>query len=31
MSTLYLPESMGWGNVVIMLSDLVYNNKNPRV
>lgn len=31
MSTLYLPDSLGWGNVVIMLSDLVYNNKNPRV
>lgn len=31
MSTLYLPDSMGWGNVVIFLTDLAYSNKNPRV
>jgi hypothetical protein len=27
----YLPESLGWGNVALCLSDLVYRNPNPRV
>jgi len=29
--TFYLPESMGWGNVALCLSDLVYRSSNPRV
>jgi hypothetical protein len=28
--TFYLPESMGWGNVALCLSDLVYRSANPR-
>ena len=28
--TLYIPESMGWGNVVLCVSDLVHNTKEPR-
>jgi hypothetical protein len=31
MTTFYLPESMGWGNVALCLSDLVYRSPNPRV
>src|SRR5210317_2242482 len=27
----YLPESLGWGNVALCLSDLVFRNPNPRV
>lgn len=29
--TFYLPESMGWGNVVLCLSDLVFKTSEPRV
>ena len=29
--TFYLPESMGWGNVALCLSDLVYRSQKPRV
>ena len=29
--TFYLPESMGWGNVALCLSDLVYRSPKPRV
>ena len=28
--TLYIPESMGWGNVILCVSDLVFNTKEPR-
>lgn len=28
--TFYLPESMGWGNVALCLSDLVHKSPNPR-
>jgi hypothetical protein len=27
----YLPESLGWGNVALCLSDLVFRNPKPRV
>ena len=30
MTTFYLPESMGWGNVALCLSDLVCRSPNPR-
>ena len=30
MATFYLPESMGWGNVALCLSDLVGRSPNPR-
>ena len=30
MTTFYLPDSMGWGNVALCLSDLVYRSPNPR-
>jgi hypothetical protein len=30
MTTFYLPESMGWGNVALCLSDLVGRSPNPR-
>lgn len=29
--TFYLPDSMGWGNVALCLSDLVHRSPNPRV
>jgi hypothetical protein len=29
--TFYVHESMGWGNVALCLSDLVYRSENPRV
>jgi hypothetical protein len=28
--TFYLPDSMGWGNVALCLSDLVHRSTNPR-
>ena len=28
--TFYLPDSMGWGNVALCLSDLVYRSPKPR-
>jgi hypothetical protein len=28
--TFYLPDSMGWGNVALCLSDLVHRSPNPR-
>jgi len=28
--TFYLPDSMGWGNVALCLSDLVHKSPNPR-
>jgi hypothetical protein len=31
MTTFYLLESMGWGNVALCLSDLVYRTSEPRV
>jgi hypothetical protein len=30
MTTFYLPESMGWGNVALCLSDLVFRSPKPR-
>jgi hypothetical protein len=30
MTTFYLPESMGWGNVALCLSDLVCRSPRPR-
>jgi len=30
MTTFYLPESMGWGNVALCLSDLVFRSPTPR-
>jgi hypothetical protein len=30
MTTFYLPDSMGWGNVALCLSDLVYRSPTPR-
>jgi len=30
MTTFFLPESMGWGNVALCLSDLVCRSPNPR-
>jgi CDP-6-deoxy-D-xylo-4-hexulose-3-dehydrase len=30
-STFTIPESMGWGNVALCLSDLVFRHPNPRV
>ena len=31
MTTFYLPDSMGWGNVALCLSDLMYRCEKPRV
>lgn len=31
MTTFYLPDSMGWGNVALCLSDLVARSPTPRV
>ena len=30
MTTFYLPKSMGWGNVALCLSDLVFRSPKPR-
>jgi len=30
MTTFYLPDSMGWGNVALCLSDLVFRSPGPR-
>ena len=30
MTTFYLPDSMGWGNVALCLSDLVFRSPKPR-
>jgi hypothetical protein len=30
MTTFYLPGSMGWGNVALCLSDLVFRSPKPR-
>jgi len=30
MTTFYLPDSMGWGNVALCLSDLVFRSPRPR-
>lgn len=31
MSTLYIPDSMGWGNVILCLTDLVYHTNGRKI